>query len=30
MPLPEGHVLMASTDLAEGALPGDAAVWLQA
>jgi alpha-glucosidase len=30
VPLPEGHVLLASTDVAGGALPPDAAVWLHA
>ena len=30
MPLPEGRVLLASADVADGTLPDDAAVWLQA
>jgi alpha-glucosidase len=30
VPLPEGRVLLASADTADGALPDDAAVWLQA
>jgi alpha-glucosidase len=30
VPLPEGHVLLASEDIGSGALPPDAAVWLQA
>ncbi|MGY1734734.1 glycoside hydrolase family 13 protein [Geodermatophilus sp. SYSU D00684] len=30
VPLPEGRVLLASTDVAGGALPTDAAVWLHA
>jgi alpha-glucosidase len=30
VPLPEGQVLLASTDLGEGSLPDDTAVWLQA
>jgi alpha-glucosidase len=30
IPLPEGRVLLASTDLGDGTLPDDSAVWLQA
>jgi alpha-glucosidase len=30
VPLPEGRVLLASTDVREGSLPADAAVWLHA
>jgi alpha-glucosidase len=30
VPLPEGRVLLASADTADGTLPGDAAVWLTA
>jgi alpha-glucosidase len=30
VPLPEGQVLLASTEVADGTLPGDAAVWLRA
>jgi alpha-glucosidase len=30
VPLPEGRVLLASADVGNGALPRDAAVWLQA
>jgi alpha-glucosidase len=30
IPLPEGRVLLASSDVANGSLPDDGAVWLQA
>ena len=30
VPLPEGRVLLASADTGDGALPHDAAVWVQA
>jgi alpha-glucosidase len=30
VPLPEGRVLLASADTSRGALPDDAAVWLEA